>query len=207
MGKRLENKIAVNYPLHWPIGWPRSKVYPLRSPFNRGRTLAAARDFALNELRLLRATNIEISTNIQLRGDGLPYSGQAQPQDRGVAVYFKLGGREHVLAVDKWDRVECNLYAVGKHVEALRAQERYGVGSLEQAFRGYQKALPPASAPSTPTVRPWWEVLGLKPDTTVAEIKAAFQRLALQRHPDYGGSEEQLAELKAARDAAIKGKG
>jgi len=33
--------------------------------------------------------------------------------------------------------VSDNIAAIAAHIEALRAQERYGVGTIEQAFAGY----------------------------------------------------------------------
>ena len=72
-----------------------------------------------------------ISTNLKLRLDGLPRSDQATPADPGVAVYFELDGKTIVLACDKWNRVADNIYAIAKHVDALRGQDRWGVGTVE----------------------------------------------------------------------------
>jgi hypothetical protein len=36
-----------------------------------------------------------------------------------------------------------------------------------------------------------------------ADIEAAYKRLALEHHPDRGGSTEKMAALNAARDAAL----
>ncbi len=47
---------------------------------------------------------------------------------------------------------------------------------------------------ATPSVLPldgeWWEVLGVKPDTSQAEVKKAYRRLAGMFHPDVNKSEE-----------------
>src|SRR5579871_4711212 len=138
-----DNMIDVSYPLHWPEGWQRA-THRKAANFAKQRTLAQARDLLLGELRKfgVPAGSIVISSNVQCRADGLPRSGQAEPNDRGVAVYFKLSGKPQVLACDRWLRTVDNLYAIALHVGAIRAQERWGVGTIEQAFRGYQ-ALPP----------------------------------------------------------------
>lgn len=191
--------IRTNYPLHWPEGWKRSPSRK-QSNFDRNRTLAQARDFLLHELYLLGApSGSEISSNVRVRGDGLPYSQQPQPDDRGVAVYFKLSGKDYVLACDRFNRVECNIYAIGKHVEAMRAQERYGVGSIEQSFRGYM-ALPTTGSVEA---RPWYVVLGVPEFATRPQILEAFRRLALAAHPDHGGTAEAMAELIKARDEGM----
>lgn len=133
-----------------------------------------------------------ISTNVPLRRDGQPYSGQKQPADPGVAVYFKLKDRPCVLACDKWDRVECNLWAIAKHIESLRGQDRWGVGTIEQAFAGYA-ALP---APSGQT--DWWVLLGVPRGATMESIKQVHRELAKRHHPDVGGSADYMAELNDA---------
>lgn len=73
--------------------------------------------------------------------------------DRGAAVYFEMKGKPVSLACDKWNRVEDNIWAIAKHIEALRGQQRWGVGSIEQAFRGYT-ALPAIGESSASE---WWK--------------------------------------------------
>ena len=43
-----------------------------------------------------------------------------------------------------------------------------------------------------------FEVLGLPPTATSAQVKASYRRLARQRHPDAGGDEESFRVLKEA---------
>lgn len=190
---------GLRYPLHWPTGWPRTKR-PSPSRFDRDRSMSAATTALQEELDRLGATSPVLSANVVLRLDGRPRSGQGQPDDRGVALYFKLKGKDCVLACDRWDRAECNVYAIAKHIEALRGQQRWGVGTLDQAFTGY-RALPETAGQGIN--RPWWEVLGVGPDATVDEIQAAFRRRAKVCHPDRGGSSTAWQELHAARDQAL----
>ncbi len=79
------------YPLQWPPSWPRSKR-PEHSRFGE-LTLEKGKNEIIRELELMNAKEIIISTNLKLRIDGFPYSNQRQPDDRGVAVYFKLKGK------------------------------------------------------------------------------------------------------------------
>lgn len=198
--------IAVNYPLHWPEGWPRTPT-PKRSPFSRDRTMAQTRQFLLGELGRLGATRVDISSNVQVMANGMPRSGQGQPADRGVAVYFRIDDAEHVLALDKFDRVECNMRAIGLHVEAMRAMVRYGVGSRQQALRGYQLLLPAQGSVEGPPPRPWWEVLGVGQFASYVDIKRAYHELLQTKHPDRGAPRAEYEELVAAWDAARKMKG
>lgn len=188
----------LRYPLHYPAGWQRSR-YREKSNFNpKGtRTFAEARDELLRQLSLLGATNVILSTNVELRRDGLPYSGRKQPDDPGVAVYFKLNKSDRVLACDRWDKVMDNIWAISKHIDSMRGQLRWGVGSLEQAFNGYQ-ALPEKIE------RQWWQVLGVYPNASTQDIKNAYRKLAKEVHPDSGGSHERMAELNWAMQEAEK---
>src|SRR5579863_8520174 len=95
------------FPLSWPSGWPRTDPYKRESRFqgrdrftNRaiGLTMGRARDQLIEELKLLGAKEIIVSTNAALRLDGLPYAEQRKISDPGVAVYFQLKKRPLVMA-------------------------------------------------------------------------------------------------------------
>jgi hypothetical protein len=197
------------YPLFWPTGWKRTSRFQVKaSRFTRAGSYAAkwhsmveAAGLLADELVRLGATNAVLSTNVEVRLDGRPYSGRAKPADTGAAAYFTLKGKRLVLACDRWDRPECNVWAIAKHVEALRAQERWGVGSVEQAFAGYAQLT--GSAPS----RPWWDVLGCAAHASTNVIEDLYRAAAKQAHPDVGGSNEKMAEVNAAYEAAKKERG
>ena len=106
------------YPLSWPTNRPRTSSWRrTRSKFDT--TFAVARDELLRELKRLGAKGVVLSTNIELRQDGLPYAGRRQPDDVGVAVYFTHKGRQVCFACDRWDKIEDNIRAVTKTVEAI----------------------------------------------------------------------------------------
>jgi hypothetical protein len=117
--------------------------------------------------------------------------------DPAVAVYFRLHNADRVLACDAWTRVADNLAAVAAHVEAIRAIERYRVGTVDQAFAGYA-ALPPKGST-------WRTTLGFTPDQIVTpeEVDRAFRERARDAHPDAGrGSHDAMASLTVARQEA-----
>ena len=187
------------YPLSWPTGWTRIPAFQ-RVPSQFKVSFRVARNELLSELDRLGAWAIILSSNIPLRQDGLPYSSYREPDDPGVAVYFQLGAaiapKPYALACDRWLTVRDNLRAIGSHVAALRGMERWGVGSVQQAFSGYQ------ALPARPTSQEWWEVLGVSPSAPPDLIKAAYKKLALQHHPDAGGSSDRMAELNRAWEEA-----
>lgn len=188
------NEDITNYPLSWPLGWKRS-TYRQEARFDHHSIIQCAR--ALDtQIHRMDGTNRIISTNIKVRADGLPYSNQRVPDDPGVAVYFKWEKKDIVFACDKWDRVEDNLWAIVKHIEALRGQERWGVGSLDQAFAGYA-ALP------DPNAVPWWSVLGVAETATNEQIRAAYLQKAKVTHPDAGGDAMQFDQVQKAYNLAM----
>ena len=204
----------TRYPLCWPEGWPRtafrhaSKFVSLKAEGGRRKkSLAEACEFLQGELGRLKASKEILSTNVKLRLDGLPYSDAAQPRDPGAALYFDLSAparsgqgpstvRPVSLACDKWNCVEDNVYAIAKHVEALRGQERWGVGSVEQAFRGYM-ALPAVGESEAST---WWRVLGVPINATPEQVKEAYRLLVRKHHPDTGGNAEMFQRVQRAME-------
>ena len=191
------------YPLHWPENRPRTPSWK-RERARFEAKFAATRDEIVAEVARLTDVvlryykpDVIISTNVSLRRDGLPLAGQRAPSDPGVAVYFKYKGRPMCFACDRWDRVEDNMRAIVKTIEALRGIVRWGTGDmLEAAFTGFT-ALP---APDAPT--DWRSVLGLSPGATLADAQVAYRMLAARHHPDRGGSHEQMAKVNAAWAAA-----
>ena len=196
--------MTESYPLIWPAGWKRTESHRReRSRFGTGwnakPTVAYALNELKNELRLLGAKSIVISTNVELKRDGDPYSGRRAPDDVGVAAYFVLDGHNQCIPCDKWDKVGCNLWAVAKTVSALRGIERWGAKDMvNAAFSGF-KALPsPDMVLSMPVSRAWYEVLGVSPDAPMSVRKAAYRALSKSAHPDMGGSASDWAELQNA---------
>ncbi len=71
--------------------------------------------------------------------------------------------------------------------------------SRDRAFREYLAALWIRGLAGEPSRlehdRALLDELGLAPDTTAEEVRAAFRRLALDVHPDLGGDETLMREL------------
>lgn len=198
---RSDQNTVTAYPLAWPIGWSRTK-YPRRSAYG-DRSLAAARDAITHEVRLLGGTKLLISSNLELRLDGLPRSGQRQPSDRGVAIYFTYKTKSVAFACDKWSAVEDNLWAISLALSAIRQIERTGASEmLDRAFAGFD-ALP---APGQTAGDSWWGVLKIDPFATLDEVKAAYRTLVKQHHPDAGGDPAEFDRVTKAYEIAIRRK-
>lgn len=73
------------FPLSWPVSWARTS-HPKSSRFKT--TFKTARDGVLREVRLMGGKGVIISSNIQLKRDGLPYANFPKLSDTGIAVYF-----------------------------------------------------------------------------------------------------------------------
>jgi len=207
------------HPLSWPSGWPRTKPHAkqigkfgtkVRESGNsydtsKKLTLAEAVQRVLDELGRMRVArkDVIVSTNVLLRLDGLPRSGQREPEDGGAAVYWReRGGTQRVIAIDRYSRVADNLAAIAATLDAMRAVERHGGAViLERAFTGFT-ALPP---PGGRTERTWRQVFGLQPGQpiTADTLRALFRRLAAERHPDKDtGSDALMSELNVAYEQA-----
>lgn len=183
------------YPLAWPIGRPRSRSQQ-RSQFKVSHDVAL-RDLSF-EVERLGGSNMVITTNVELRLDGLPRAGRGTPMDRGVAVYFEYKKKPMCFACDRWESITENIRAIGQTVGALRGIERWGTGSMiEQAMQGFTALPAPEQA---------WQVLGVKHDASRQEIEAAHRRLASEFHPDRysGDAGEKMARINRARDQLLE---
>lgn len=180
-------------PLAWPAGFPRTKE-PQESKFGNHTTTEAFREIQRQLSLMGRVQSVTFTYNAAMLG---------QPKDKGVAVYFTLATKwnsekkDHdtvrfVIPCDRWNKQQDNLWAVAKHVEALRGQQRWGCGTLERDFAGYR------ALPEQTSGKGWWEILELRQDATVEQIETAYRKLAKVRHPDAGGTNEAFIELGKA---------
>ncbi len=94
---------------------------------------------------VINPETVVVSTNVPTKVNGDPYSNAREPDDPGVAVYFRLRGKPHCVTCDRWDRVADNIAAVAKHLEAVRGIERWGTADVESLFAGF-RALPATPA-------------------------------------------------------------
>ena len=211
------------YPLQWPPGWPRMSSHGRkRAKFGKGDrkysdvpgggywmikrelTIGDGTQRIIAELRTLGVRDGQwvISSNLELRNDGLPRSGQRMPEDPGIAVYWTRKGKQQVMAIDLYDRVADNLAAVAASLNALRAIERHGGAQiLDRAFEGFVALANPDTFDAHATMG----LLKQRGPFTAAHIKDRYRDLARIYHPDaQGGSTEEFQKLGRARDELLR---
>lgn len=201
------------FPLAWPAHRPRTRAWDRKpgrfSADGRDITMTVAVDRLDTELNRLGALYPILSTNVELRLDGRPRSAQRAPDDPGVCVYFSLKGKPFALACDRYRTVEQNVAALAAHLDATRAIERHGVATAAETLEAFTALPPPASA-GVIVAHGWRETLGLSAtfpgglgrEDALALLGVRYRERAAKAHPDNGGSDEAMAALNAARDAA-----
>ncbi len=204
--RKPERPDAEAFPLYWPEHWKKTKRWVRkRARYKVG--FSRARDDLVHSLEMMGASYIVLSTNVELRRDGLPYANRPQPNDVGVAVYWwdRHTQQSMCVACDQWDRVKDNIRAIGLAIEGMRSIHRSGASQiLERAYEGF-KALP---APKlTPPPVDWREVLEMhtwEEPYTRETVEKAYRELATIFHPDkLNGDAEVMTKLNQARDAAL----
>lgn len=189
------------FPLHWPESLPRTE----RKASSQFRsTLSAALKNVKGSLELFGRDSGKAVTDIVLSSN----VGGIDPgtiKDTGVAAWFTWDGEQRCIAVDRYPKPEDNLQAIHHIIEARRTEMRHGgLHIVRQTFKGF------TALPAPPGAKSWREVLGFEPQREVAraDIDRQYRALAAERHPDKaGGSEEAMAELNRARDAARRAVG
>ena len=193
------------YPLTWPPGKPRTPAKDRK--FGRFGKRSPGR-FGITDITVTQAlarikqeagayspgsyyTRIDpaemiFSSNLRTRRDGDPASGQREPEDPGVAVYFELDGKPQCIAIDTYRKVADNFAAVAAALEALRALDRHGSGLLEAAFTGF------TALPAPDQVLGWsWRTLFNYDGSSLEEARRIYRQLVRKHHPDAGGDANQ----------------
>jgi hypothetical protein len=206
------------YPLQWPEGWPRTKAGQKKygkfgtKKTRPGSSYARTEDITITEASTrvlvelermgIQRQDIVISTNVRTRLDGLPRSGEREPDDSGAAVYWKeWNDTRRVMAIDQYTKVADNIAAIAATLDAMRAIERHGGAQiLDRAFTGFVALPAPGSA------RTWRQVFGFSDTEIVSSdlLREAYRVLASKRHPDKKetGSHAAMVELNVAYDEA-----
>ena len=185
------------YPLCWPAGWSRPKktVQSRFGKWDKPITISLATYFTLEQLRMMgkKRDQVIISSDLKLRNDGLPYSTQRDPEDKGVSVWWMDGDEQKVIALAPYNRIADNLYAIGKTLEAMRGISRWGGAEiLTRTFSGF------AALEHLPDEKPWWEVLGCEENDPEETVVFRYKKVRSFCHPNNGGTVEEFDEINKA---------
>ncbi len=185
------------FPLHWPTGYARTNNRKKSAFKTSGNN---AQEGLCHEIKLMGAHSLIVSTNVHVRSDGMIYSDGLgrNIDDPGVAIYFKYKKQDIAMCCDQYLTVGENIHALAKSIEAIRGMERWGVSDfIERAFTGFT-ALPEGRVYNLPAKKEWYEILEVKENASVEEIKNSYHKKAKEYHPDAGGSNELFTELTNA---------
>lgn len=180
----------TSYPLAWPHQFPRAKKreqghFRTSIAGALGNVQMSLSHFSRDSRKKLE--DLVISSNVTL--------GDRRPADPGVAIWFTWDSMQICIPIDRYFTVESNLQAIHRIIEARRIELRHGTLELVRAtFRGFLLAAPMG--------RNWWEVLGVSERASPEDIREAYRKLVLVHHPDRGGSNDFMAELNSAWQAA-----
>lgn len=221
----MDQKNIQAYPLSWPDGWKRTpagerryghfnrkerQYCPSTVPGNPGSNLTTTKNLTVTDSlqRLIQSLermgvqrqDVIVSTNVRTRLDGMPRSGEKEPEDPGVAVYWKRDGEKmRSMAVDQYTTVADNLAALAATLEAFRTIDRHGGAQiLDRAFRGF------AALPEN-TSQPWRNVMGFAINVPVSrdDVERKYRDLVKVHHPDIGGDRDRFEAITQARKDAL----
>lgn len=185
----------------WPGKPTRNRQRSRFGSRQNGATQSAALGVVRDELRHLGAREVVVQLALResdIRLDGWPRSNARSPEHPGVIISFESRHGPLEYATDRYSRWECNLYAIGRSLEALRKVDRYGVSGAGQQYTGWKK-IGATSTPTAETVLAKWS--GFAHDQVRREPRAAYRKAARATHPDVGGSHEDFHAVNEAARA------
>jgi hypothetical protein len=167
----------MNYQLTTKISWTQT-LQELEAEFTRW----GVRDWDVNYPRGARLS-----------------SGHQTEADRTVNLSYTRNGQTVKLAMATQQRAVDNLRVLYLAIEAIRLNEKRGIGEVVAA--AYAQLAAPRD-PNSP-----YTVLDVAEGATLATAEAAYRAKARQVHPDSGGSSEQMKRLNWAITEVRKSSG
>jgi len=187
----------------WPPQFERTPAED-REPNRSFRvSLSDAFDHLEAELRRQHVDEYRYSFDAQQRKtDQRPYS-RANPDDPSFVLRWRKDGDQFAIACDSYSRLRDNVHEVGKYINEKGRMSRRPVTTGKSEFANAR--LPSGEEDAIVAERPAHAVLGVDRDASESEIIDAFRAAVQDAHPDKGGSEEELKEVKQAREVLLDG--
>ena len=197
----LLKETVAPYPLHWPLGQPRTAAKARRFLEDHWDDRVCIERVTGKLFRLMREVGGEsviLSTNQVLR-HGLPTALPDRLDDPGAALYFEHRGKQGVFVCDRYLDLIDNIHSLSMAAQKLRYPWREG--SDEQFVECIYEV-----AAALAVDDQWWKVvleLDAEQSVNLANCVAAYRRLSKRFHPDYpGGSHVAMQRLNAAIEEA-----
>src|SRR5437762_6375592 len=118
-------------------------------------------------------------------------------EERTVILRYTKNNKEVVLRMGKQSRAVDNLRVLYLAVEAMRMNEKRGIGEIIES--AYVQLAGPEKEKNP------YEILGIREDAPLEVAEAVYKAKAMKVHPDSGGSMEQMEILNKAIEV-IRGK-
>ena len=189
----------------WPDGFERTAPGE-REPYPHGFQVGRVRAFEniLEQLELLGAEKVMIDSGAvhQSENPNLPYE-DTTPDDPSVVVYFMKDGDDYAVPCDRWDNLRDNAQSIAKYLDAKRALDRYGVKTIRSELTTQQLPGPNDAGTDAIGDEAPHKVLGVDPDASDEQIKAAARALKKQHHPDKGGDYDDFKRVVQAEDIML----
>lgn len=162
-------------------------TYVMQTELTWSRTMA---DLA-ETMRRWKVKTWSIHCDLQPRYTNKRYQ---TPQERevGILIVHPVTGQEITLTMGQQERAVDNLRVLYLAVDSLRLNELRGVAEVVQS--AYLQLAPPQRQ----VARDPYEILGVRPDTDLDDIRAVYRSKAKRLHQDSGGNDAAMKELNEA---------
>lgn len=119
----------TSFPLCWPLDVPfTEKRIRLNISRYQKLNMTQAKKFILKQFKNIPGPtmSIVVSTNVPVDNDGWYHHDNASDAyDKGAAVWWYQNKRLKVMYCDKYNRIEDNMYAIAKGLEAIIKCKRW----------------------------------------------------------------------------------
>lgn len=191
--------IRYEYPLKLPKNWTSTPASSrqFNSNFPRTLTFAEAIRFLEDELSRLKADAVTCYSNYQnLNNERLR---KKLGNDTGISIHIKTSRGSYLIACDKWNLPEQNIYALHLTLRALLNMEEWGAITLAHALHCFSAEGNVVIKEEFSNALPeWMQTLGIGPTATLDDAHALYRYKVKQ----CGNEEEALMQLNLAMDEA-----
>jgi hypothetical protein len=193
-------KLQFESPLAWPEGMETTPRAQQRSDhgFSDQMTLAESLAYLEEEVAAVATKgtlylDIEHPNQDRLR--------KKVGSRSGACLTLRIDGMDYVLACDRWQLPEHNIYALHLALRQWRNMERWGLGGIPQLLNGFCARVRTAgdSKRGAVTLPPWMEEMGLGPSATLDDAIAIYHRRAKQLTQDTDGMARLNGLMEEAR--------